>query len=392
MPMLAVTEISWCCSCSGSAMASSTRLDDHRRLLGPAHVLEQHGELVAAHAEQHVGLAHRAADALGGDAQQAVAGVVAEAVVHALEIVQVEEQQRERPAGALGAAHRLVEVLGEAGAVRQAGERVVIRLVADALLLRGALALLLAQQAVVAREHELHREVDRGHPAEHRGEDRPLAALHARHQLGDVAVDLEHRLHRRGFVHVHRHVGREDVALGELAFPAVEALAVSEVARRIAVARTPEAGVRRLVLADLARIGGEHGQAIQVIDLDLDDRQAVGQAPQLVLERGDLGSAGERRAVEGTGALDELGVPGPDRVGEGLGQRDAGVGLAFDHRVEHQAAVEHRQRDDHGHQHRQREELRIAQEVEHRRASIRADPDARTRGLPETPPGEPLSP
>ena len=38
--------------------------------------------------------------------------------------------------------------------------------------------------------------------------------------VGDVAVDLEHRLDRRGVVDVHRDVGREDVALGELAFPA----------------------------------------------------------------------------------------------------------------------------------------------------------------------------
>ena len=35
--------------------------------------------------------------------------------------------------------------------------------------------------------------------------------------------------------------------------------------------------IPRMDAADLARIGGKHRQAIQVIDLDLDDRQAVGE-------------------------------------------------------------------------------------------------------------------
>ena len=111
-----------------------------------------------------------------------------------------------------------------------------------------------------------------------------------------------------------------------------------------------------------------------------------------MVERRDLRPLGERRAVERTCALDELGVPGPDGVGEGLGERDAGVALAFDHGVEHEAAVEHRQRDDDGHEHREREELRIAQEIQHRATSIRAERNAGTRGLPERRPGEPLPP
>src|SRR6185503_5160775 len=114
--------------------------------------------------------------------------------------------------------------------------RFAVGLVADALLLRGALALRGAHHALVAHEDELHYAIDEGHRAQHRGENRPLRALGLLDERGDVVVDLEHRLDRLGVVHVNRHIGGENVPVGDLALPAVQAPSVGEVARRIPIA------------------------------------------------------------------------------------------------------------------------------------------------------------
>ena len=68
--------------------------------------------------------------------QQLVAGVVAERVVDDLEAVEVQEQHRGAALGvvALGAADRLVEAVHEQHAVREAGQRVVERVVLEAVL------------------------------------------------------------------------------------------------------------------------------------------------------------------------------------------------------------------------------------------------------------------
>ena len=79
----------------------------------------------------------------------------------------------------------------------------------------------------------------------------------------------------------------------------------------------------------------------------------------------------EGATIERAGALDEAGMCRPHRVGEGLGQGDAGVGLAFDHGVEHQAAVEERQRCDHCDQHCERQELVCAGHWETRTERVR---------------------
>ena len=64
-----------------------------RQLLG------DHHELVAAEAPERVGLADDAVEPRGHRAQQLVAGVVAERVVDALEVVEVDEQRRDRRSG-----------------------------------------------------------------------------------------------------------------------------------------------------------------------------------------------------------------------------------------------------------------------------------------------------
>ena len=74
----------------------------HRRLRLVLDAAAQHGELVAAEAGDHVAVADGAAQPLRDLDQQAVAGLVAEAVVDDLEVVEVEEQHGD----ALAAARR----------------------------------------------------------------------------------------------------------------------------------------------------------------------------------------------------------------------------------------------------------------------------------------------
>ena len=78
-----------------------------RRIAGRRSVLEQHRELVAAEAGGGVAGAQAAPEPVGHDAEQLVAGAVAEAVVHGLEVVEVDEGT----AGMcdVGAPHRALE-------------------------------------------------------------------------------------------------------------------------------------------------------------------------------------------------------------------------------------------------------------------------------------------
>ena len=85
-----------------SAAASSTERDR----------LQQH-ELVAAQARERVVAVQQVAQALGDRAQQRVAGAVAERVVHQLEAVEVDAQQRELRAVARRGEDRLAGAVGE---------------------------------------------------------------------------------------------------------------------------------------------------------------------------------------------------------------------------------------------------------------------------------------
>jgi len=66
------------------------------RVLHAGQVGQEHGELVTAHAGRGVAGAQAGPQALPGRQQQLVAGVVAEAVVDDLEVVQVQPQQEHR--------------------------------------------------------------------------------------------------------------------------------------------------------------------------------------------------------------------------------------------------------------------------------------------------------
>ena len=72
---------------------------------------DHHGELVAAEAGDHVAGTQHAAQALGDDLEQAVAGPVAERVVDDLEVVEVDEQDRDLERLRVG--DRLLQALQE---------------------------------------------------------------------------------------------------------------------------------------------------------------------------------------------------------------------------------------------------------------------------------------
>ncbi len=86
---------------------------------------EQDRELVAAQPRHGAGLGDRLAQPPRDLLHERVAGLVAEAVVHDLEVVEVDEQHGDAVVADLGARHRALQVLLEHGPVRQAGERVV---------------------------------------------------------------------------------------------------------------------------------------------------------------------------------------------------------------------------------------------------------------------------
>ena len=99
---------------------------------------QQDQELVAAQPRQHP-LALEPAQPPGDPPQQPVARAVAEGVVDELEVVEVDEQQRDRAARARAAVHAAAQLGLELGAVGQPGQRVEVGQARDLLL--GAQAL-----------------------------------------------------------------------------------------------------------------------------------------------------------------------------------------------------------------------------------------------------------
>ncbi len=103
-------------------------------------VAQQHGELVAAEAGDDVRLADRVVQRTADRADDLVAGLVAAGVVDVLEAVEVEQVERALAAVARGVGDELGQLLVEAAAVEEAGQRVVVgevlELVLEALALR----------------------------------------------------------------------------------------------------------------------------------------------------------------------------------------------------------------------------------------------------------------
>ena len=121
----------------------SDRLDQlARQVRGPVGIgvgQDQH-EFVPAHARHGVLLAHLLAHAPRHRNQQFIANAVPQRVVDVLEMIQIEEHQRQRFAVALGQAEVVCEAVAQQGPVGQAGQQIEMRHPADALLVGLALA------------------------------------------------------------------------------------------------------------------------------------------------------------------------------------------------------------------------------------------------------------
>jgi hypothetical protein len=93
--------------------------------IDPLHVLDENGELVPAQPRRGVGSPEALHQAFAHRLEQLVTGAVPETVVDGLEVVQVQEQHREVPAGAPETRHGVPESVPEEGLVGQPGQRIV---------------------------------------------------------------------------------------------------------------------------------------------------------------------------------------------------------------------------------------------------------------------------
>jgi hypothetical protein len=109
---------------------------------------QQDRELVAADAGDQLGAGDSGLQAGADLAQQPVTGLVAERVVELLEVVEVDQQQRELGLALAGRGRGLLEAREEAAPVRQARQRIVHRVV---LALGGELAQLELELPAVGR-------------------------------------------------------------------------------------------------------------------------------------------------------------------------------------------------------------------------------------------------
>ena len=183
--------------------------------------VEEEQKLVAADAGHGVVLPDAAAQPIGDLDEKFVAGRVAERVVHALEVIEVEEHDDERLPAALGVQDREREPVVEEDTVREVRERVVVRLV-PALLL-GALAVRDVDEASV---HDgvavglVHEALVREHP-----HGAPVPAPEADFEVHEDALLFEARDEGLPVAGVRVQVERrdpEDVLAGRVAEDARE--------------------------------------------------------------------------------------------------------------------------------------------------------------------------
>ena len=155
---------------SGSAEGVGHGGRDLLGLLERRDAFEQHRELVAAEPGDRVGRPRALHQPLRGGLQQPVADVVAERVVHVLEVVEVDHQDRQPVLGAPRERDRMLDAVAEQAPVREQRQRVVERELAELVLERLAL----------------------GHVAQVQGEslDRRIVQQVAAHAFRDEALVL----------------------------------------------------------------------------------------------------------------------------------------------------------------------------------------------------------
>jgi hypothetical protein len=143
------------------------------------HIVEKHDELVSTHASGGVACPKRGTKARRHIDEKSIAGGMTQGVVDHLEVIEIEEQDREAGLSPADELHAVSQVLPEQGAVRQSGQIVVKRSMAE--LLRGDRELCgavshptldLAEGSVELLAQEVHA---------------------GRHRIDDIAVGTERR-------------------------------------------------------------------------------------------------------------------------------------------------------------------------------------------------------
>ncbi len=86
---------------------------------------QQYCELIPTQPGRHVAAAHQTAQSLAQRAQQQISGIMAVTVVDRLEVIQIDQQQRDRLTAPRGLGHGRFDPLDEVAPVGQLGQRVV---------------------------------------------------------------------------------------------------------------------------------------------------------------------------------------------------------------------------------------------------------------------------
>ncbi len=149
----------------GRAQAVRKQLRRRCDCLVAVRAIEHHGEFVTADARDESAIAERSRKALRHVAQHAIADIVSQGVVDFLEAAQVEHEQRQRCTRRLGR-ERSLEMREQGRPVREAGQRIVRRLVLQAALLRAPLAYVAHDGGVQpfgVEPHAAHGDLDRKH-------------------------------------------------------------------------------------------------------------------------------------------------------------------------------------------------------------------------------------
>ena len=178
MPTLERTHIGSPSTVTGSARRSRMRRGDLLAVV-VVDVLQQHRELVAAHARRDVARPHAQLDPAGGGDQHGVARPVAGAVVDRLEVVEVEEQHGRHAAPAR---QRRLHAAQEQRAVGEPGERVALRLALEPVELErqaGVRGERLEQPQVLVGERRSSRRTGRRAPSRPRAASRRAPARSA---------------------------------------------------------------------------------------------------------------------------------------------------------------------------------------------------------------------
>jgi hypothetical protein len=109
----------------GLAERSGDFLRGHRRTIGAIQVGQDNGKFIAAQPSRRFRLAHAGAQSLSRLLEQPIAGGMAQGVIDIFEVIEVDQQHGQEPAGTVCAAQCLEQGVAEESAIGQTGQRVV---------------------------------------------------------------------------------------------------------------------------------------------------------------------------------------------------------------------------------------------------------------------------